>query len=104
MNNVHKLVPQKGTWDSHNQNLPAILEFNGLRYPTSGHWPVVMRADMAAAYTDMRTVKDFREAVRVGLMPLPLPGRIKKFQIWRKADLDDFLGITNEADNIDEKL
>lgn len=64
------------------------------RYPPSGAWPAVMRADMAAAYLDYRNTSDLARAVTRGEAPPPIgyhgTGRVRE-SIWLKAAIDNFL-------------
>lgn len=64
------------------------------RYPSTGAWPTVMRADMAAAYLDYRDTGELARGVSRGEAPLPIgyhgigPAREP---IWSKAAIDNFL-------------
>ncbi len=64
------------------------------RYPPSGAWPAVMRADMAAAYLDYRSTRELARAVARGEAPPPIgchgTGRSRE-SIWLKAAIDNFL-------------
>lgn len=51
------------------------------------HWPRLMRAETAAAYTDEKSVKSFlRRAGTVYPTPLNIPGRGR---VWTKESLDE---------------
>lgn len=64
------------------------------RYPPTGAWPTVMRADMAAAYLDYRDTGELARGVSRGEAPPPIGyhgiGRAKE-PIWSKAAIDNFL-------------
>jgi hypothetical protein len=64
------------------------------RYPATGGWPAVMRADMVAAYLDYRDTGELARGVSRGEAPLPTGyhgiGRAKE-PTWLKAAIDNFL-------------
>jgi hypothetical protein len=61
------------------------------RYPPTGTWPALMRADMAAAYLDYRDTVELARAVGRGEAPPPIGyhgiGRAKE-PVWSKATID----------------
>jgi len=64
------------------------------RYPPTGAWPVVMRADMAAAYLDYRDTGELARGVSRGEAPPPIGyhgvGRARE-PIWSKIAIDSFV-------------
>lgn len=77
------------------------------RYPPTGTWPAVMRADMAAAYLDYRDTGELSRAVGRGEAPAPTSfhgvGRSKE-PVWAKASLDSFISPgRSTADNPSSK-
>ena len=64
------------------------------RYPPTGVWPAVMRADMAAAYLDYRDTGEFARGVSRGEAPSPIGyhgiGRTRE-PIWSKTAIDNFI-------------
>ena len=63
------------------------------RYPPTGTWPALMRADMAAAYLDYRDTGELARAVGRGEAPPPTGyhgiGRARE-PVWSKAVIDNF--------------
>src|SRR5882724_5854579 len=61
------------------------------RYPPTGTWPALMRADMAAAYLDYRDTAELARAVGRGEAPPPFGyhgiGRARE-PVWSKATID----------------
>ena len=61
------------------------------RYPPISAWPVLMRADMAAAYLDYRDTRELARAVRRGEAPPPIGyhgvGRTRE-PVWSRAIID----------------
>jgi hypothetical protein len=61
------------------------------RYPPTGTWPALMRADMAAAYLDYRDTAELARAVGRGEAPPPIGyhgvGRARE-PVWSKAMID----------------
>lgn len=61
------------------------------RYPPTGTWPALMRADMAAAYLDYRDTAELARAVGRGEAPPPIgyhgAGRARE-PVWSKATID----------------
>jgi hypothetical protein len=61
------------------------------RYPPTGTWPALMRADMAAAYLDYRDTAELARAVGRGEAPPPIGyhgvGRARE-PVWSKATID----------------
>ena len=74
------------------------------RYPPSGVWPALMRADMTAAYLDYRNTAELARAVRRGEAPSPTgyhgTGRSRE-PVWSKAVIDSLTG-TSLAANLSE--
>jgi hypothetical protein len=68
----------------------------GPRYPENNAWPVLMRADMAAAYVDERSATAFIKGVGK-IYPHPVRGRGRR-GVWSKASLDACAGndVTDE--------
>jgi hypothetical protein len=70
------------------------------RYPPSGAWPAVMRADMAAAYLDYRNTGELARAVTRGEAPPPIgyhgTGRARE-SIWLKTAIDNFLNPDSDT-------
>jgi hypothetical protein len=64
------------------------------RYPPTGTWPAVMRADMAAAYLDYRDTSELARGVSRGEAPPAIghhgTGRARE-PIWLKATIDNFI-------------
>jgi hypothetical protein len=64
------------------------------RYPPTGAWPAIMRADMAAAYLDYRDTNELARGVKRGEAPPPIGhhgvGRTRE-PIWSKATIDNFI-------------
>ena len=65
------------------------------RYPPTGAWPAVMRADMVAAYLDYRDTNELARGVSRGEVPPPIGhhglGRARE-PIWSKTVIDNFIG------------
>lgn len=63
------------------------------RYPPTGAWPTLMRADMAAAYLDFQDAAQLSRAVSKGAAPPPTAirgsGRSRE-PVWAKTRLDRF--------------
>ena len=63
------------------------------RYPPIGTWPVLMRADMVAAYLDYRDTGELARAVARGEAPPPTGyhgiGRARQ-PVWSKVAIDHF--------------
>lgn len=64
------------------------------RYPPTGAWPAVMRADVVAAYLDYRDTSELARGVGRGEAPPPMGyhgvGRARE-PIWLKSAIDNFL-------------
>jgi len=64
------------------------------RYPPTGAWPAIMRADMTAAYLDYRDTSELARGVNRGEAPPPIGhhgiGRARE-PIWSKASIDNFI-------------
>jgi hypothetical protein len=64
------------------------------RYPPTGAWPAVMRADIAAAYLDYRDTSELSRGVSRGEAPPPTSyhglGRARE-PIWSKTAIDNFI-------------
>lgn len=64
------------------------------RYPPTGAWPAVMRADIVAAYLDYRDTSELARGVGRGEAPPPMGyhgvGRARE-PIWLKSAIDNFL-------------
>jgi hypothetical protein len=64
------------------------------RYPPTGAWPEVMRADMAAAYLDYRDTSELARGIRRGEAPPPIGhhgiGRTRE-PIRSKTGIDKFI-------------
>lgn len=59
------------------------------------HWPRLMRAQTAAAYTDEKSVKSFlRRAGSIYPPPLRIPGRGR---VWTKESLDEAIDRLTRA-------
>ncbi|MGO4672941.1 hypothetical protein AB4Z40_08585 [Bosea sp. 2YAB26] len=65
------------------------------RFPPHGAWPEMMRADLAAAFFDMKDTKHLAEAVTRGEIPPPCgtigKGRQKE-PIWTRGYCLAFIG------------
>jgi hypothetical protein len=63
------------------------------RYPPTGTWPAIMRADMTAAYLDYRDTGELARGVGRGEAPPPTGyhgcGRARE-PVWSKAAIDSF--------------
>ena len=77
-------VPKSATKTKRSHNL-------GLRYPPNDAWPVVMRADMAAAFVDARSISAFLRGVGT-IYPRSVRGAGRR-GIWSKAALEAAVGI-----------
>ena len=66
-----------------------------------GLWPIVMRAETAAAYLDEVSVEAFMRRVgSVYSRPALFPGRRK---VWRRIDLDsDIKKLSTEAVDVED--
>jgi len=64
------------------------------RYPPTGAWPAIMRADMTAAYLDYRDTSELARGVNRGEAPTPIGhhgiGRARE-PIWSKTSIDNFI-------------
>lgn len=60
------------------------------RLPLPG-WPVLLRAELAAAYVGMSR-STFDAAVKAGTAPAPAPSRVGGIRAWRRAELDAWAG------------
>jgi hypothetical protein len=58
-----------------------------VRYPENGAWPAWMRADMAAAFVDERSVEEFLANVKAGVWPRPAIVISQRNKKWRLEDL-----------------
>lgn len=61
------------------------------RYPPTGVWPIVMRADMVAAYLDFRDTGELQRAITRGEAPAPsaLRGRGRNREpVWYRGSLE----------------
>jgi hypothetical protein len=90
---MHRGHPSRGTTARLRRGRAAAMKRAALpaRYPPTGAWPAVMRADMAAAYLDYQDVAELRRTVARGEAPPPsdLHGTGRKRQpVWWKSDLD----------------
>lgn len=66
-----------------------------LRYPPNNAWPALMRADMAAAYVDARSVAAFLRGVGA-IYPKPIRGAGRR-GVWTRASLGtDGAGIDSD--------
>lgn len=82
---------------------PKVGQRAGLRYPPNDCWPSMMRADMAAAYVDERSVSTFLKK-RGKPYPPPVHGFGRR-GFWSKASLDAAAtGETNIADDLSELI
>lgn len=64
------------------------------RYPQGPTWPLQMRADMVAAYLDLRDTKELCRAITSGDAPLPTATRLigKRTEVvWQKDAVDRFV-------------
>ena len=72
------------------------------RYPLTGAWPAVMRADMAAAYLDYRDTGELARGVSRGEAPPPIGyhgvGRARE-PIWSKIAIDSFVESSGAIDS-----
>jgi hypothetical protein len=79
------------------------------RYPPTGTWPALMRADMAAAYLDYRDTAELARAVGRGEAPPPIgyhgAGRARE-PVWSKAMIDNFTARATAASSarVDQDL
>jgi hypothetical protein len=78
------------------------------RYPPTGMWPALMRADMTAAYLDYRDTGELARGVGRGEAPPPTgyhgSGRARE-PVWSKAAIDSFTtsGSTTNSDGTNEQ-
>jgi hypothetical protein len=78
------------------------------RYPPTGTWPALMRADMTAAYLDYRDTGELARGVGRGEAPSPTgyhgSGRARE-PVWSKAVIDSFAtsGSTINLDGTNEQ-
>lgn len=84
------------------RNVPA-------RFPPTGSWPAVMRADMAAAFFDFDTTSAFQAALARGEVPRPTDSRVRgqmREPLWSLDACRSFvtrrhdLGERPESDNL----
>jgi hypothetical protein len=79
------------------------------RYPPTGTWPALMRADMAAAYLDYRDTAELARAVGRVEAPPPIgyhgAGRARE-PVWSKATIDNFTARATAASSsrVDQDL
>jgi hypothetical protein len=80
------------------------------RYPPTGTWPALMRADMTAAYLDYRDTGELARGVGRGEAPPPTgyhgSGRARE-PVWSKAVIDRFAtsgGTINSDGTNDQDL
>jgi hypothetical protein len=76
------------------------------RYPPTGIWPAVMRADMVSAYLDYRNTVELARAVARGEAPSPIgfhgTGRYRE-PVWSKAVIDNLTGPVKATENSTRK-
>lgn len=72
------------------------------RYPPTGAWPAVMRADMVAAYLDYHDTGELARAVARGEAPPPTgyhgTGRARQ-PVWSKAVIDDLMAPRRDVNS-----
>lgn len=76
------------------------------RYPPTGAWPAIMRADMVAAYLDYRDTSELSRAVGRGEAPAPTSfhgSGPSKEPVWAKSYLDRFASEEKNGDDVARK-